>query len=99
MLCNKCQAKLQKNGKTSAGNQRWRCPNCGISQTEKLAEIYISDRTLAAIRSLPQIQTLTKHDGWTEGYLIDQVLRNHLQIDSDYDFSDLMVVFSGGIIV
>lgn len=28
-----------KNGKTAAGTQRWRCPNCGASSTRKRADV------------------------------------------------------------
>lgn len=33
VLCKACGAKMKKNGRTSAGRQRWRCPSCGASQT------------------------------------------------------------------
>ena len=33
VLCPACGRKMKKNGKTSAGRQRWRCPSCGCSQT------------------------------------------------------------------
>ena len=31
--CPSCGAKMKRNGKTSAGRQRWRCPSCGASST------------------------------------------------------------------
>lgn len=31
--CPSCGAKMKRNGKTSAGRQRWRCPSCGASAT------------------------------------------------------------------
>lgn len=31
--CPSCGAKMKRNGKTSAGGQRWRCPGCGASTT------------------------------------------------------------------
>lgn len=31
--CPSCGAKMKRNGKTSAGRQRWRCPVCGASST------------------------------------------------------------------
>ncbi len=31
--CPSCGAKMKRNGKTSAGRQRWRCPGCGASTT------------------------------------------------------------------
>ena len=31
--CASCGAKMRRNGKTSAGRQRWRCPACGASST------------------------------------------------------------------
>ena len=33
VLCPSCKGRMKKNGKTSAGRQRWRCPRCGCSQT------------------------------------------------------------------
>lgn len=30
-----CDTKLVKNGRNTAGNQRWRCPNCGASSVRK----------------------------------------------------------------
>lgn len=33
-----CHVKLVKNGKNTAGNQRWRCPNCGASSVRKRAD-------------------------------------------------------------
>lgn len=32
--CNACKSKLQKWGKTPAGTQRWRCPNCTNTQVK-----------------------------------------------------------------
>lgn len=31
--CPSCGAKMKRNGKTSAGRRRWRCPGCGASTT------------------------------------------------------------------
>ena len=31
--CPSCGSKMKRNGKTSAGRQRWRCPSCGASST------------------------------------------------------------------
>lgn len=31
--CPSCGAKMKRNGKTSAGAQRWRCGSCGASAT------------------------------------------------------------------
>ena len=33
VFCASCGHKMKKNGTTSAGRQRWRCPKCGASQT------------------------------------------------------------------
>lgn len=33
VLCPSCGGKMKRNGTTSAGRQRWRCPGCGASQT------------------------------------------------------------------
>lgn len=33
--CVLCEVKLVKNGRNTAGNQRWRCPTCGASSTRK----------------------------------------------------------------
>lgn len=37
--CLICAAPLVKNGKTTAGTQRWRCPNCGSSSTRKRPDV------------------------------------------------------------
>lgn len=34
-LCLVCASKVVKNGKTAAGTQRWRCPDCGASSVRK----------------------------------------------------------------
>lgn len=31
--CYRCGSRMKRNGTTSAGRQRWRCPSCGASQT------------------------------------------------------------------
>ena len=33
VLCRACGSKMKRNGKTTAGRQRWRCPACGASET------------------------------------------------------------------
>ena len=33
--CLLCHVKLVKNGRNTAGNQRWKCPKCGASSTRK----------------------------------------------------------------
>lgn len=33
--CLLCDVKLVKNGRNTAGNQRWKCPKCGASSTRK----------------------------------------------------------------
>ena len=33
VFCASCGHKMKKNGTTSAGRQRWRCPKCGVSLT------------------------------------------------------------------
>jgi len=35
VLCPVCKSEMHKNGKTSSGRQRWRCPKCGSSTTLK----------------------------------------------------------------
>lgn len=35
VLCPQCMVKMYKNGKTSSGTQRWRCPQCGGSSVIK----------------------------------------------------------------
>lgn len=37
--CLVCGATLVKNGKTAAGTQRWRCPNCGASSIRKRVDV------------------------------------------------------------
>lgn len=37
--CLRCAAKLVKNGKTTAGTQRWVCPNCGASSLRKRPDL------------------------------------------------------------
>lgn len=37
--CGVCASKLVKNGRTAAGTQRWRCPDCGASTTRKRADL------------------------------------------------------------
>ncbi|WP_347345102.1 transposase [Microbacterium sp.] len=34
-----CGARLVKNGKTAAGTQRWRCPQCGASSTRRRPDV------------------------------------------------------------
>lgn len=34
-LCVVCDTKLVKNGRNTAGNQRWKCPSCGASSVRK----------------------------------------------------------------
>lgn len=43
--CAACGAKMKKNGKTSAGTQRWRCLSCGASSIRKI------DRSAKALES------------------------------------------------
>lgn len=37
--CLLCHSKLVKNGRTAAGTQRWRCPNCGASSSRKRSDV------------------------------------------------------------
>ena len=37
--CLVCAAKLVKNGRTAAGTQRWRCPNCGASSSRRREDV------------------------------------------------------------
>lgn len=37
--CLLCGAQLVKNGRTAAGTQRWRCPNCGASTTRQRVDV------------------------------------------------------------
>lgn len=37
--CLVCGQRLVKNGKTAAGTQRWRCPDCGASSVRKRADL------------------------------------------------------------
>ncbi len=104
MQCLKCQTKMQRFGKTSALNQRWRCPNCHTTKTEKQQGIQISDRVLNEIKKLPQInpnkkQKEIKDDSWSVDYYIEQILRNHLGIEADYDNRDLALILAGKKIV
>lgn len=34
--CGVCGAKTKRNGRTSAGTQRWRCTKCGSSSVRKI---------------------------------------------------------------
>ena len=38
-LCLVCESPLVKNGKTTAGTQRWRCPSCGASSTRRRPDV------------------------------------------------------------
>lgn len=101
MKCSNCNSDRAcvKYGKTSALRQRWRCQECGKTQTEQLEAIQISDRVLEEIRSLPQIKTSVDEDGWTADYLIEQIVRNYLGIESDYDIHDIAMVLTKRIVV
>ncbi|WP_425414028.1 transposase-like zinc-binding domain-containing protein [Pseudoclavibacter soli] len=47
-----CSTKLVKNGRTTAGTQRWRCPTCGASSSRRRADVSrraLLDRFLAWI--------------------------------------------------
>ena len=37
--CLLCKTKLVKNGKTAAGTQRWKCPDCGASSSRKRFDV------------------------------------------------------------
>ena len=37
--CVLCETKLVKNGKTAAGNQRWKCPRCGASSSRTRQDV------------------------------------------------------------
>jgi len=37
--CLLCGHRLVKNGRTSAGAQRWRCPDCGASSTRRRPDL------------------------------------------------------------
>lgn len=37
--CKTCETSLQKWGKNKSGSQRYRCPNCGLSDTRKRTDI------------------------------------------------------------
>ncbi|WP_162903861.1 IS1249 family transposase [Leucobacter sp. wl10] len=38
-FCLVCDTKLVKNGRTAAGSQRWKCPDCGASSTRQRGDV------------------------------------------------------------
>ena len=93
MICPRCSShNLNRIGKTSANSQRWKCRDCGKTLSEKKATIKISDRVLDKIKELPQVQASEKDGGWSESFLIEQVLRNYLGLEADYNNQDLAII-------
>lgn len=63
--CLICAARLVKNGKTAAGTQRWRCPDCGASSVRRRHDVTRRHQLEAFLRWLAGRQSQAEADGLT----------------------------------
>jgi len=68
-----CNSKLVKNGRTAAGNQRWKCPSCGASSTRKRADVTRRAQLDRFLHWLLGKQSQAETDGLTGRSFRDQV--------------------------
>lgn len=66
--------------------------------------IQLSTEVIKALLKLPQVEKQPDtppfdNDLWQIDYFVDQLLRNQLGLDADYDLSDLEIILKGGVIV
>jgi predicted DNA-binding protein len=60
---------------------------------KKNAGISLSIELIEALNNLPQVQS-----EWSKSYLVEQILRNYLNLPSDFDWDDLVRVARGRVI-
>ena len=74
--CSTCKKKLQKWGKTPAGTQRWRCPNCVSTQVKSrpdLSRAFTLERFVSWLLSKQSQAELKLPDGVTDRAWRDQI--------------------------
>ena len=67
--CSTCNSKLQKCGKTPAGTQRWRCPNCTATQVKlrpDLSRAFVLERFVNWLLGKQSQTELNPPDGVTD---------------------------------
>ncbi len=73
--CSTCKSKLQKWGKTPAGTQRWRCPNCTSTQVKlrpDLSRAFVLERFVTWLMGKQSQTELRLPDGITDRAWRDQ---------------------------
>lgn len=65
--CLVCGAPLVKNGRTAAGTQRWRCPDCGASSVRKRNDVTRRHQLAAFLEWLIGKQSQAESDGTATG--------------------------------
>ncbi|MFI8594321.1 IS1249 family transposase [Microbacterium sp. NPDC078428] len=70
--CLVCGSRLVKNGRTTAGTQRWRCPQCGASSTRRRPDVARREQLRRFLTWLVGKHTQAEIDGGTGRSFRDQ---------------------------